>query len=52
MMNLQVKDFVEVKDKAATILLDVRTPEEFADWGQDNSYIDGVVATHLGVIII
>lgn len=28
------------------------TPEEFADWGQDNSYVDIVVAAHLGLTII
>jgi len=28
------------------------TPEEFNDWGQDNSYVDTVVATHLGLTII
>lgn len=28
------------------------TDEEFAAWGQDNSYIDDIVANHLGVVII
>jgi hypothetical protein len=28
------------------------TDEEFASWGQDNSYIDDIVANHLGVVII
>jgi hypothetical protein len=29
------------------------TEEEFAAWGQDNSYIDDIVASHLpGVVII
>ena len=28
------------------------TDEDFAAWGQDNSYIDDIVANHLGVIII
>lgn len=28
------------------------TDEEFAAWGQDNSYIDDIVANYLGVVII
>ena len=28
------------------------TDQEFAAWGQDNSYIDDIVANHLGVVII
>ena len=31
MKNLQVKDFAAVIDKADTILLDLRTPDEFND---------------------
>lgn len=28
------------------------TPEEFALWGQDNSYINDIVAAYLGVTIV
>ncbi len=28
------------------------TEEEFADWGQDNSYVDDIVAAFLGVTIV
>ena len=28
------------------------TDQEFAAWGQDNSYIDDIVANYLGVVII
>ncbi len=28
------------------------TPEQFAAWGQDNSYIDDLVAEYLGVVIV
>lgn len=28
------------------------TPEEFAAWGVDNSYVDDIVASHIGVVII
>ena len=28
------------------------TEQEFADWGEDNAYIDNIVANQLGVIII
>jgi hypothetical protein len=28
------------------------TPEQFAAWGQDNSYVDGLVADHIGVTIV
>lgn len=28
------------------------TEQEFADWGEDNAYIDNIVANQIGVIII
>ena len=28
------------------------TEEEFAQWGQDNSYVDDIVANYLGVTIV
>jgi hypothetical protein len=28
------------------------TEEEFAAWGQDNSYVDDIVAAYLGVTIV
>lgn len=28
------------------------TEQEFADWGQDNSYVDDIVAAELGVTIV
>jgi hypothetical protein len=28
------------------------TEQEFADWGQDNSYVDDIVAAFLGVTIV
>lgn len=28
------------------------TPEEFAQWGVDNSYVDDIVAANIGVTII
>ena len=37
MKNLQVRDFAEAKDKSDTILLDVRTPEEFAEGHLENA---------------
>jgi rhodanese-related sulfurtransferase len=37
MKNLQVRDFAEAKDKAENILLDVRTPEEFAEGHLENA---------------
>lgn len=28
------------------------TEEEFTDWGEDNAYIDNLIANHIGVTII
>jgi hypothetical protein len=28
------------------------TEEQYADWGQDNSVVDGYVADYLGVVIV
>lgn len=28
------------------------SPEQFAGWGQDNSYIDNLIAEYLGVVIV
>lgn len=47
--------YYEVKTEDGKICVNgnyTLTPEEFSQWGADNSYIDDIIANYLGLTII